>query len=473
MITENAGDFNRLEKEIYKFCCKIGCELLKTALETWDSELAQSRDRQIYRHKGKRKTVVKTVMGEVEYERNMYKHRSETGEYEKYVYLLDIAMGKTGNGFYSGLLSEQIVQASCEGAYRSAARSVSELTGQNISHTAAWRVVQELGKRVEIDERSVKRHETTKKLEAKLLFEEQDGIWLNLQGKSRKEHGKSKEMKLGIAYDGCISLGTSKKTGKTRYKLTNKVACASFESAEKFVKRKEAVIAKTYNTDEIEMRFLNGDGAAWIKQSISDETVHFQLDPFHRNKAIRSYVINPEVQEQITELLYEKKIDTLLDYIEAMKNSVEDEREQENYGTLLTYFRNNKDGLIPCHRQGHNVPKAPKDKEYRRLGAMESNIFTILGNRMKGRRACWSIDGGGNLARLLCLKFTNKLSDTLSNLTSLVLPHRYAEEIEIKMSAKQVALREGKGYNGFKQMTIPSEMKWLKDMVSMKSLLDF
>lgn len=33
---------------------------------------------------------------------------------------------------------------------------------------------------------------------------------------------------------------------------------------------------------------------------------------------------------------------------------------------------------------------------------MESNVFTLIGNRMKGRRACWSIDGGNNLAALLC-----------------------------------------------------------------------
>jgi len=438
--------------------------LLKTALESWDSELAQSRDRGKYRHKGKRKTVIKTVMGEVEHERNMYICRGETGEHAKYVYLLDRAMGKHGSGFFSGLLSEQIVQASCEGAYRSAARSVSELTGQNISHTAAWKVVQELGKCVEKEELVAKSSDFGEKLETKLLFEEQDGIWLNLQGKSRKIHGKSKEMKLAIAYDG------AKKVGKKRYKLTNKVACASFEGVDKFVKRKEAVIAKTYNVDEIEMRFLNGDGANWIKQSISDETVHFQLDVFHRNKAVLTYVKNPEMREEIYEFLYNGQINELLTYIEALANSIDDPDEKDNLNTLLTYFRNNKNGLIPCHKQGHDVPEPPEDKEYRRLGAMESNIFTIIGNRMKGRRFCWSIDGGGNLARLLCLKFTNKLSSVLSNLTNIVLPVKYAEEVEIKMSAKQVALREGKGYNGFKQMIIPSNMKWLKDLASINLL---
>ena len=69
-------------------------------------------------------------------------------------------------------------------------------------------------------------------LETKLLFEEMDGIWLHLQGASRKQYGRSKEMKVAIAYDG------TEKTGKKRYRLTNKIATANFESAKRFRLRK-------------------------------------------------------------------------------------------------------------------------------------------------------------------------------------------------------------------------------------------
>ena len=251
------------------------------------------------------------------------------------------------------------------------------------------------------------------------------------------------------------------------------MACANFESTLKFQRRKEGIIAGTYDVNEIEMRFLNGDGASWIKGAISDDNVHFQLDPFHRNKAIKTLVKNPDMQKQIIKFLYDKEIDLMLEYIEALSNSVEDEEERKNLLALLTYFTNNKEGLIPCHRRGLERPKAPRGKEYRRMGAMESNIFTILGNRMKGRRFCWSIEGGNNLARLLCLKFTNKLSDTLKNLTSYVLPKEYAEEITVNLSADKVPLRVGKGYNGFKQASIPDSLPWLKDLVSMKPLSGF
>ncbi len=347
-ISEYAVEFNRIEAEIFRACCKQGREALKAVLEAWDTKLAESRERSKYRHKGYRKTTIKTIRGEMEYRRSIYEVREE-GAQKRFIYLLDEAMGKEGVGTISSLLAEKIIEASCESTFRAAARSVSEMSGQSISHTAAWNVVQAMGRKLDAEERQAGKeaaeNEGAGELETKVLFEEQDGIWMHLQGKSRKKHGKSKEMKLAIAYDG------AQKIGKKRYELTNKVACANFEEVGKFVRRKEGVIARVYNTDEIEMRFLNGDGAAWIRQSQTDESVHFQLDPFHRNKAILANVKNPEAREQIMELLYAGNIDHLMVYLEALTNSVEDEEEKEHITELWKYFSNNKDGLLPINRQ--------------------------------------------------------------------------------------------------------------------------
>ena len=362
----------------------------------------------------------------------------------------------------SGVLSGQIAEAVCGGTYRRAAQSVSEMTGQTISHQAAWNVIQALGRRVDAHEKAAAalaaKSKGTGTQEAEVLFEEQDGIWLHLQGKSRKQYGNSYEMKIAIAYDG------ARRMSKNRYELTGKVACANFEPASKFVCRKEGKIAENYRVDEIKTRILNGDGAKWIKQSIIDETVVFQLDAFHRNKAIRQYVRNPKMQKAIFTLLYTKRIDDMLDFIEALSNSVDDEAEEEGLRVLHAYFTNNKDGLVGCHRRGLALPEPPDGKEYRRLGAMQSNIFTIIGNRMKGGRACWSIDGGNNLARLLTLKHTGKLHETLDGLTNWVLPAKYAEEVTVKITPRQIPMRVGKGYEGRHAASFPSkpEYKWLR-----------
>ena len=469
IVAEKAEDFKSLEQEIFKKVCGWGCELLKQALERCDDLLMVERDRTVYRHKGQRKTAIKTVMGTVEYNRAVYQRKNEDGT-KSCVFLLDEALGQEGSGLMSGNLAELVAVAACESSYRSAARAVSEMTGQTISHQAAWDVVQELGERVDAQEEQAARlaaeHKGTGELESPVLFEEQDGVWLPLQGKSREQYGPKREMKLAIAYDG------AKKISNKRYELTNKVACANFEAAGKFRKRKEGVIANTYNVDEIETRLLNGDGAEWIKGAI-DDTTHFQLDPFHRNKAIRQWVKNEDMRKEIFRLLYSKQIDLLLEYIEALSNSVEIEEERENLLSLLTYFRGNKDGLVPCHRQGLDLPEPPEGIEYRRMGCMESNVFILVGNRMKGRRACWSIDGGNNLARLLCLKATKKLSDTLQNLTSAALPEKYAEEIRV-LSASKVAKSIGKGYDGYHKSTAPStpEYGWLRGIGALRTLFE-
>ncbi len=187
------------------------------------------------------------------------------------------------------------------------------------------------------------------------------------------------------------------------------------------------------------------------------------------------YVSDSDARKIIFKLLYTKQIDLLLDVIEAYSNSTEDEKQQNDFLALLTYFQNNRDGLTPCHRQGLDLPEPPQGIEYRRMGCMESNIFTIIGNRMKGRRALWSIEGGNNLARLLCLKTTKKLSDTLKNLMSVALPERYAEEIRVLASAK-VVKSEGKGYNGFKEAApcpATPEYKWLRGIGALHSLLEY
>jgi len=464
-LTEITVKFKEIEQTVQRICFETGREMLGALLEEWDRYLMHSRAKEIYGHVGRKRTTIKTVIGEVAYYRVQYEYYDEDGK-KGYVFLLDEAMGISGSGQFSDLLTDMIVQACCASAYREAARSVSEMTGQTISHTAAWKLVQAVGKQV--DEREGREAELAAKdegagvLETKVLFEEQDGVWLDLQGQSRKEHGPGKEMKLAIAYDG------AEKKGKGRYILTNKVACANFEGAGDFMKRKEGVIAGAYNVDEIAMRFVNGDGAKWIRQSLVDEASHFQLDPYHRNRAITQYVPDPDTRKLIMKTLYSKDINLLLHVIEVEAISAEDEKAREDYWQLHTYFQNNRDGLIPYHRRGLEIPEPPAGKVYRRMGAAESNIFTIIGNRMKGRRHCWSIDGGNNLARLLCLKHTGRLRGILDNLSATVLPARYAEEITVEMSAAKVLLHEGKGYNGFHQAMIPATQKWLKELVKIK-----
>ena len=462
IIPSNSLDVNKLEDEIFKEACRVACATMRQTLEGYDEELRRSRDYKQFRHTGLAKTVLKTRMGDVEYRRGRYRV-VENGK-KKYVYLLDMAIGEQVIGHFSQSMAETIAEANCEMSYRHSAQTISETTGQHISHTTAWKVTQLLGERANRREREdAARAGASQGLgqaETPVLFEEQDGIWLNLQGKDRKKHGAASEMKSAIAYAGAV------KTGARRYNLTGKVACANFESIDGFVRRKEGVIASYYNVDEIQHRIVNGDGANWIKRSVIDENATYQLDTFHRNRAIFEHVSDPEARKNIFRLLYSKQIDLMFDVIDAYANSTGDPQEEQHYRVLETYFKNNRDGLILYKRRDLDLPEPPDGVVYRNCGAMESNIFSLIGRRMKRRRTNWSISGGNNMARLLTLKATDRLSEIVTGF----LPEKFDEIIQTPLSAAKSPARVGKGYNGFTHATIPASQKWMKDIFALKPI---
>ena len=467
IIPRDSVDLTQIEQDIFQAACELGRQMFRECLERCDDELRMKRDHKKYRHRGKKPTSLKTMMGEVVYERALYRFTDENGDKAR-VYLLDELIGVPASGQISPLLAEKIAETSCEMSYRKTAEAVSAMTGQTISHGGAWNVVQALGEQADRQEkedaRLAKLNQGRGQHETKLLLEEQDGVWLNLQGKDRKKLGPSTEMKVAIAYDG------ARLTGKDRFRLENKVACANFEGIDNFVGRKDGVIASYYNVDEIEQRIVNGDGANWIRRSLTDETAHFQLDPYHRNKAIVGHISDPGARKIIFNLLYSKQIDTMFDVIDAYANSVGDEKEEKHVRELETYFRNNRDGLISYKRRGLGLPEPPDGLVYRNCGAMESNIFSLIGRRMKRRRANWSINGGNNMARLLTLKATGRLSRAMSAFAPMCLPEQYSQPVETILSAAKSPQRVGKGYNGFHHASIPAGLPFMKDIFSLKPL---
>jgi hypothetical protein len=300
-------------------------------------------------------------------------------------------------------------------------------------------------------------------IETKVLFEERDGIWLHLQGKDRSKQGASKEMKIGIAYEGV------KITGKNRREYSEKTAHAGIETVLEFQRKQSGVIAEKYNVDEIEMRVLNGDGAKWITSDASDE-VYCQLDPYHRNKAIMQKIPNPEARKKIFKYLSIGESDKALEYISILADSLEGTIDTREIRALHEYLSARPNGLIPAYRSQGDFPKVKKGLEFSHCGGMESNVFTIIGNRMKGRRRSWSIKGANHLAALLCLKHTGQMGRVLPSIIRGVLSEQYEEiKEEDILSATKSVEKVGKGYNGFHRAPIPA-MEWSRSLLGMRNL---
>lgn len=443
MISINDLEFNNLEKKIYDIGCEYARTLMKEILMRIDDEISKSRNKEIYRHKGKRETTIKTLMGEVEFGRAVYKTKGENGE-TQHVYLLDKIINLETFGKISSNLALKIADNASISSYRNTAKNITELTGQRISHGGAWNIIQTLGEAIKEEEDEYTRLLEEDKIigtkETKVLFEEADGVYINIQGKDRPEKARKLEMKVAVAYDGWME------SSKDRYELRNKVVVAGFDKTKDFQKRKEGVIASKYNTDEIELRILNGDGAPWIKNGIIDETVHYQLDQFHLQREITRKVKDKAQRKDIQKLLKEKKIEELLRYITKIYIAEKEEKEKAKLKKLYDYLCGNKEGLLPYTERGLNIPDPPEGVVYRTLGTMEHHICDVIAQRMKNRKASWSIKGGENLAKVLTTKINRTLYDTVTKISKVMLPEKYTDTTNEILSASKAPKKDGKGY---------------------------
>lgn len=443
MIDEGLVTFKDIEKEIFRWTCEIARETTRELLESYDRKLMEERDKSIYRNKGKKQTVIKTVYGEVKYERTIYQVEGTNG-YRYMTYLLDESLDLGSIGYVSMNLVEMMTNSITEVSYRECAKQISATTGQSISAMGVWNIIQALGEQVIADEKSLvkKSHKglLKGKRETKILFEEADGVWIDLQGKDRaKSKNGNAEIKVAIAYDGW------KKESAKRYSLDGKIAVAGFAGTKEFTDLKDAAIAETYVTEKIEHRILNGDGADWIKNTAAPGTV-IQLDPFHRNQAVKKYIHEKKAVKEIMKLLCSNEHEEMFRYLEMYKDSITDAKATEDAETLINYFRNNEEGLKNYKKRIENLPESPEGIEYRNMGTMENHIWSIVARRMKHRHTAWSKAGANHLVKLIAKKTSGRLKEVTDRYKQFVVDGEKVEEIEISLSSKDLPVRIGNGY---------------------------
>ena len=139
MLDEKSITFKEIEKEILKLVCVVGRGLTKEVLERYDQYLHDTRNKSKLRDKGCRKSTIKTVYGEVSYDRHVYQICDEYG-LKHCIYLLDENLSFNRIGLISENYAEMLISSITEMSYRNCAKSISETTGLPISHTGVWNV---------------------------------------------------------------------------------------------------------------------------------------------------------------------------------------------------------------------------------------------------------------------------------------------------------------------------------------------
>ena len=180
---------------------------------------------------------------------------------------------------------------------------------------------------------------------------------------------------------------------------------------------------------------------------MKEKSTCFQLDPFHRNKAVKEKIHNQKAVHEIMELLEEEKIEELFSYLKMYRDSLWEEKEIKDAEDLIRYYEDNKEGLLPYQSQGMELPEHPEGLEYRNMGTMENHVWSVIARRMKHNHTSWSKRGGNHLAKILAKKCSGKLYEVTEKVKRPVFEEERVEELygEILMSAK-VPGKNGKGY---------------------------
>lgn len=391
--------FSALERNIYRFVCDLAVNIMQHILAEQEKEIHNARDKKRYIANGKRKSNIKVIFGVVEYSRHLYTDR----ETEEYVYLFDKHLNICKLGSYSENLINKMIELVSEMSYRQAEEKMELLTNNKISHQSFWNIIQKYGsilqdKQNYLSENFIEGHYNGS-IQSKVLFMEQDGVWLKMQKKDKPTKTNSSEMKIAINYTGWSNDNT------LRYdKLLNKTAIAGFFDTDTFYRLTDSLIYNTYDMDSVLYKISNADGAAWTNRN---EIVDiFQIDYFHIHQAIIKSVKNKEKRKRFLYLMKNAGYDELIYEVGAYKNITKDIKSQEAVTRLYEYLSNNRENL-PRWKEKLKLKDEP-DVKYKNMGVQENQNCTIITRRMKHRRMAWSKKGATNLAMVLCERVNRK-----------------------------------------------------------------
>ena len=481
IIASNEIKFNELEKKVFKFVCFFGCLIIKLLLECYDKKLMNNRDKKKYRHKGLRETSVNTVMGEVKYKRVMYEVCEEG--ITKTVYLLDEILNISAEGKVSSNLVEKVIETvPVTDSYRKSEKVIEETTNTTLSHEKIRNIVVKIGEKIANKEKEERKLFDKKQLIAGLkevtsLFEEADGLWINLQGKDRQdkiEKNKKKaekenkefnpkmkiktELKLHVMYEGW-------KKDDVRHSLVNKQYIAGIMKPKEIAKLRDARVYTQYDESKIKLRVTNGDGAKWTK-GITAKGGIYQKDQFHIMQEIVKDVPK-EYRNIITELINKKEFEKIQPAIDGLKYELGGEyKVVKKLNKLQSYLS----GDLDRYQDIVEVPEAPEGIEYRNMGTQESQIFSKLKKRFCSGRKAFSIYGANALSKVCVLSEKFKIDELETPIPIDTRVEDWIKEIEnnVKSNRQHRANRKETEENrNIKNVIV--EAKFMKEIMKVKS----
>ena len=341
--------------------------------------------------RGKPYKRVITMIGEVVYQRTLYKD-----EYGRNRYPLDEILGIPKRARISADAHLWLARRSTAVSYRRAADDFFQMSGVRVSGMCAWRAVQIQAELIRKDTMMP----SVGDISQTEVFAESDGIYIAFQTPKRRAQARSRflyeqsrsktsfEMKCGVVYAGIRS-------HKSRRVRGNVALLATCGSTQDFQSLLVNTIKADYVVEDIERIHFSSDGGQWCKAHGLDDLgkpVVQGIDLFHVMKYIHRAFPEGRGREYLVSLALKRRPEAFVSACKKIALQIKNENRKKKIYECCNYITSNAELL----------------RNDASLGTMEATNATVWAKRMKSFGCSWSKKGAEAMALVLCRVCANR-----------------------------------------------------------------
>lgn len=355
------------------------CEVCRLVLEEKDRLILAEPERRpgwVVVRRDERTLV--TPFGEVTYTRTYYRHK-ETGEY---AYLADRSLGVEAYKRIEANLRADLVAAVVEKSYRKAGRGL--VSGQ---------AVRDVLMGLELAEDPPEEKLEKKKRAVRVLYIEADEHYVALQGGGRVQ------VRLVYVHEG------RRQVGRNRFELMNVRYFGSGPggSVEGLWEEVWAYVEAEYDLSQVEVIYLLGDGAAWIREGLEWTThkeVVFLLDRYHLAKYVYMASLGDRgLRAALMEAIRQAEREKVEELLLRAGKKARTPKEEARVDAARKYILRNWEAIAAWRKHGEEAGGC----------SVEGHVSHVYSSRLSRWPCAWSKEGLEQM-RQLCLLKANGVS---------------------------------------------------------------
>ncbi len=394
IFREYSGDFSRMAEMVYgvtEEVTKLGCSLIAEEWESYDELLRERKSLRKGWHIVKRDTsTLTTSLGDVTYRKTLFRH-VKTGAYS---YLLDQLLQIEPHTRLTEDAVARILEEAVDTTYKKGGINAS-ISGSVVSKETV------MNKLHVLNFPSLSYPDELRCVPTLYIDADEDHVSLQFfekKGDIEKPRNNTVMPRIAYVYEGI----DTEEDG--RPKLINPKYFGGVydgtDGVKAFWKEIDNYIQNTYDTEELQCIYINGDGANWIKTGVSViPNSKFVLDRFHMHKYITTATAHlgdstDDARSEIYRCIYKNRKKACRQVFDQIVAVTESETKANAVETSKGYILSNWAGIqISLKKEDENI----------RCSA-EGHVSHIFADRMSSRPLGWSRVGCDKMARLRVYK---------------------------------------------------------------------